>query len=810
MPADNTSVYVKTNWLGGMNSQPDPLKTDFSQGYYLGVNIRTRANTCKSAKAPLDITAGLPVNAKIQGLYAFDTTLLCFANGNAYYRSSITSQQWLQISGFAMSATADEIDCCPVPASTVNFIRSASQTTTQTDNQVVFGNPIAASPQCLIVMDGETQPRIIFPDSTTRLAKTYAQWTSEAPEYVPIARYPAYIDGVLYCVGRDLSNNWTQIYHSVTGRPLDFVILLDKSGNKISGSESEGGAGVLANRVSYNSITALQQINTIDGGFVASTLNGTFLVTPDYTTLIAAEPTYSNTFLFDIGATGKNSIVDVLGDTTVVCRSGVRSFNAVQQLKWQGKNAPFSAAVNNFISAKEQTVTAGISFDDYALYALSTRYGPGILVYDFLQTAFVSIDLYNNVGLIKQFAKVQSGVSEQLFFYTVDNKVYQAFAGGNQRHQVILGDLAAPEAYGTHRVIEVNAVLTNVASDGYAESYVYSDRVYATQGAVALTNSNESLATPGDIPFNEPLSVDNCQQATFNYQTTNANGYRATVGLAWSCDAELLEVRIETANSDTYAYKAKDDVTKVENSTFVHISNDAYVGPDKETFVGTIQKLNPTAVIGSGNHAFSPGTQAWIESYVEPYWGAYHNSVRFFATPGPNEYATTQGEPFYRWLRQGPYRYSRLAYESVSFYFITSGFAEGSPEMTEQLTWLQQSLAISTTPYNVVVMYDTVESSNANVNAKLTSTPFKAWGANVLLTGSGGMYERLVQPDGLVVINNSCGGVGLYNGTVTAKSDSRVRVQNTVGYVKISANPLRMTINFIASSDGRNYDTTNL
>ena len=791
-----------------MNSQPDPLKANFEQGYYLGVNIRTRANTCKGVAAPLDITEGLPVGVPIQGLYAFDTTLLAFAAGNAFYRSSVTSQQWVQISGFAMSATAAEIDCCAVPASTVNFIRTAAATTTQTDNQVIFRNPIAASPQCLIVMDGETQPRIIFPDSTTRLAQTYAEWTSTSPEYVPIARYPAFVDGVLYCVGKDLANNWTQIYHSVTGRPLDFVILLDQNGNKISDSEVEGGAGVLANRVSYNPITALQRINTIESGFVASTLNGTFLVVPDYTTLIAAEPTFTNTFLFDIGATGKNSIVDVLGDTTVVCRSGIRSFNAVQQLKWQGKNAPFSASVNNFISAQEQTVTAGISFDDYAFYALSTRYGPGVLVYDFLQQAFVSIDLYKNVGLIKQFAKVQSGVTEQLFFYTTDNKVYQAFAGGNQRHQVILADLAAPDAYAAHRVVEVNAVLTNVASNGYAESYVYSDRVYATQGAVALLNSNESLATPGDIPFNEPLSVDNCQQATFNYQTTNANGYRATVGLAWDCSADLLEVRIETANAENYANKVKNDVVRVENEVLIHISNDCYVDPTKTPFVDLIQTVEPTAVIGSGNHAIYPGDQPVIEAYVAPWWGTYHNTGKFFATPGPNEFATVQGEPFYRWLRQGPDRWSITSFGAVNIYFLNSGYSEVSAEMTEQLAWLQLALANSTAAYNVVVMYDTVESSNPTVTTKLAATPFKSWGVQMILTGAGGMYERIVRPDGLVIVNNGCGGSGLYTGSLAVTANSRVREQNKVGYVKLTANPLRLTANFI--SNGVTYDTTNL
>jgi len=421
---------VKLNWLGGMNSQLDTSKLDFGSGYYLGVNIRTRCNTAQSILAPLDITAGLPSGGTIQGIYTFGTTLLVFKGGSAFVKLNGTGM-WNQLSSFAMSPTAPEIDCELVPASTVNFVRASNGTgSTQTTNSVVFTNPINASPQCLIVMDGVSQPRIIFEDGTSRVTKTYAQWTSADPEYVPIGRYPLYSGGVLYCVGRDLSGNYTQIYRSVSGRPLDYIILLDELGNKIDPvAEAVGGAPALSYRVSYSPTTAMARSNTSPGAIIVSTALASFLVQPNYDSLIAAEPTFNNTFLFDVGAVSKTSIVDVLGDTTIVYKSGIRSFNGVQQTKFQGKNSPFSSPVNNFIARKEQTVTTGISYDDYAFYALATVFGPGVLVYDFLQQVFVSVDLYPNVGLIKQFAKVQTGTIERLYFYTTDNKVYQAFSG---------------------------------------------------------------------------------------------------------------------------------------------------------------------------------------------------------------------------------------------------------------------------------------------------------------------------------------------------------------------------------------------
>lgn len=85
---------VKTNWLGGMTSMPDPSKINFDSAYYLGVNIRTRANTCKGVRAPKDISGGLPSGMHIQGIYTFDTTVVVFANGGAYYKLANT-ENWV-------------------------------------------------------------------------------------------------------------------------------------------------------------------------------------------------------------------------------------------------------------------------------------------------------------------------------------------------------------------------------------------------------------------------------------------------------------------------------------------------------------------------------------------------------------------------------------------------------------------------------------------------------------------------------------------------------------------------------------------
>lgn len=797
------AIFRKVNWLGGMNSQLDPVKRGFDEGYWLGINVRTRTNTAASVRAPLDITTGLPGGLAIQGLYAFDRSLLAFAGGSAFYKLNSTAP-WLQISGFAMSSTAPEIDCESIPASTVNFIRSATSGQSQASNAVVLGSPTPASPAALIVMDGETQPRLIFPNATTRVTQTYAQWTSSNAEYVPIARYPRYVDGILYCVGKDLAGNLTQIYRSVSGRPTDFVILIDQAGNKIDGSEAVGGAPVLATRVSYAPMTALAAGNFGQAGLIASTATGTWAVIPDYDITIAAEPTFSHVPMMDIGAVGKNSIVDVLGDTTVVCRAGIRSFNGVRATRWEGKNAPFSAAINNFISANEQTVTAAGLFDNYALYALSTTFGPGIAVYDMLQGRWVSIDIYPGVGLIKQFATVQSGVTEELFFYTANNRIYKAFAGSALTASVFLNELAPSGATNVHSITAISASFSNVRTAGYSQAYCAIDRIVVPSTALAVPTTGTVITQPTDIPFNSPVNDDQVVACDFSFQPGNRNGFRAMAGMQWTAEAELVDMDIVT-DEKVAAVKNTQISTSIPFVHLIHIANDYGVGTNKSnlhTMITRVQGVN--AYIGSGNHATQPGAAFDIATSVQPYWDGLKSVGKFYATPGPNELVSTNALPFYAYLRQGPDHWSKLSFSpALDVFFLQAGIGAA------QWLWLSQQVAASTATYKVVCISSTVASSVSG--AVIEAFDYKGAGVTAILTAAGNIYERLVMPDGLTVINNGVGGGATIPATLpsTLNANSK-RAINALGYVTIQATPLRLTITFTTYDSQYVVDTTNL
>ena len=66
----------------------------------------------------------------------------------------------------------------------------------------------------------------------------------------------------------------------------------------------------------------------------------------------------------------------------------------------------------------------------------------------------------------------------------------------------------------------------------------------------------------------------------------------------------------------------------------------------------------------------------------------------------------------------------------------------------------------------------------------------------MLVTGAGAMYERLIDGKGFTSINIGSGGNELYDGALTIADNSKKTIQNTVGYVQLVVNPLRLELSF--------------
>ena len=209
-------------------------------------------------------------------------------------------------------------------------------------------------------------------------------------EYVPVGKQMAFHGGKLFVASAD----GTKLYHSVTGRPLDFMVPLNNSGEKINDKETIGGVEAVAYTVSNDPITCLRSMNT-DELFVGA-MNSSYAVKPDRTNTIFGEPTFTKKFLFATGPVNQNAYVDLLGDSAFIDRHGIRSFNAVQQAETISRNTIFSEPISDIFKdvVQDGTFQCAIVHDGYALFHVLTNLPEQYLtvVYDMATKKFVSLD----------------------------------------------------------------------------------------------------------------------------------------------------------------------------------------------------------------------------------------------------------------------------------------------------------------------------------------------------------------------------------------------------------------------------------
>ena len=209
-------------------------------------------------------------------------------------------------------------------------------------------------------------------------------------EYVPIGKQMAFHGGKLYVASAD----GTKLYHSVSGRPLDFMVPVNEDGGKIHAKESVGGVEAVAYTISNDPITCLKSLNT--GELFVGAFNSSYTVKPDTVNTIFGEPTFTKKFLFSTGPVNQNSVVDLLGDTAFIDRHGIRSFNAVQQAETLARDIIFSLPISDVFKdvAQDGSFQCATVHDGYALFHVLTNLPEQYLtvVYDMATKKFVSLD----------------------------------------------------------------------------------------------------------------------------------------------------------------------------------------------------------------------------------------------------------------------------------------------------------------------------------------------------------------------------------------------------------------------------------
>lgn len=553
-----------------MNRLFDATKLQADE-YPLLINGRNRFDLISPSNLPTEIRAGLPSDGNIQGIYAAGNFIICFIHGKAYVASLTdvieSNIYFRKIAGFQLDFNTKTIWVCAVPYSTRNYVRKLADAADKSAG-VTFGDNAVGTPACLVVQDGINQPRLIFPNGTSRKAKNYNEWTYDNPEYVPTGKQMMFHGEKLYIVSPD----GLKVYHSVSGRPLDFVVGVDTNGEK-AGTESEGGA--LANyfAVSYLPITCISNVASADGSFLITTASGCWSVTPDTTNTVFGEPTFPNVTLFEAGAVNNNSLVDILGDTAFIDVNGIRSFNAISQYRWKGENAPFSAKIQDlFHDIVQNSDCAAIVYDNYALFSVDTTLGSGILIFDTLSKMWCGIDFYPGVAKIKQFCVVQMPKTRRLFFATVDDRVYEAFSGDEAKCVTLVGDNTTGNPQQEQQPKALRVVMTNVEEAGeITATLLTSDKPIKTltQKINLPSEVDTSEVSPEHLAILQQLKktrLNALQPITFDVSDCG-QGWKVGVLLSWNCKASLSHVMIETEDTNMQSSVSQ------QAATFEEITN---------------------------------------------------------------------------------------------------------------------------------------------------------------------------------------------------------------------------------------------
>jgi hypothetical protein len=529
--------FKKSAFLGGLNMQVDPSRVGDDE-YALLFNGRSRTGNIVPVRKP-GLCPDCP-GGKYQGIYAANQFALLIAGGKAYIKNyEVPGSAFNQVVGLQLDPNVDVIYAETIPASTNNFARVP--VSDNREEGVNLRRQIDQTPAAVLLQDGINQPWIVLADGTGRITKTYEQWTLDDPEYVPVGKQMLHDNGILYIASPD----GTLIYRSVTDRPLNFMVIVTTPDGDKQATEADGGAANVAHAISVDRLTCLAGLNTPDNAFFAATRKLGAMVVPDFTNTLFDEPRFDNIDAFGVGPVNQFSFVERNGDYVFVSTKGIRSFNATLNMKRESRNVPFSRKLQRLILGITQTNPALGKFDDYILCSLKTVYGDAVVVYDETTEQWVSIDQYENVARVKQFATVVTAAQETLLFITEDNKLYEFEAGaGAERASLYIGDFApeTPEKNQKPALLYVALEGATVAGTLMVTPYVDGKRQANQIVSEPITSNRAPDAVPLTVPFGDDTKT-NVQAIPFDLGRV-AQGQKVGFLLEWDGDAELRGVML--------------------------------------------------------------------------------------------------------------------------------------------------------------------------------------------------------------------------------------------------------------------------
>ena len=791
-------IINQQSFLGGISARYNELRVD-PNTYQLLVNGRVRDNSVEAIKSPLQDE--LAPQGLYQNLTAIGSVLLLFVSGACWYRDLQGIYGWRKVSGMTLDPNVDTIDTEDIPSSTLNYKRTGP-----IDNVRFANSPARQTAEGVLACDGITQPSLLYPELggviSARTTYTYDQWTETENgaerEYVPIGRYPKYIGQKLYMAIKGSAGRLNKIAQSVSGRPLDFVIAInDTTGDK------DGDALATAHAIGFDDITGIFKSGDEDT-FIVTTGRNTVGVKPDHTdTNFFGEPRLRNRGLFPSGVLNPNCVVDLNGDSAFISQTGIHSYNQIMQQKLESNNDPVSAQVYRLL-ATNQTYGAAVDFEDYAFFALETIYGPGVVVLDkTLSTPdvdggkFISLDLYRNIGQIKQFAKISTSAGQRLFFITQDNRLFEYGVGSTRETcRLYLGDWSGAVGGVSQLFRRASLVFSDVHQDATVQITEFTDRQRVASAAYQLKGASVTSAPSFPVPYHCTRGASN---GLVHHENTDATlGFSVGILIEWESDAKLVFARLDIDFDSKLPLTQTTYRAGVQGQPFEF----AAVGDFAPGVVDTILRQGSDQVIGVGNIGTWTNYAATLGQIKD----------RFFACSGNLDLDPDNGLIFYNHVANGA-RYYSVVKGNTEFFFYNVGWTtanigtmtgdnDGFIINSTQANWLKGAMALSTAKFKVVVIHFPPYSSSGTGYTMLR-LPFRAWGATLVISAHDKNYQRHII-DGLNYIT-----VGTGSNTSDPLATPIAGYQNgrtgTAGYLKLTTTEFHITTAHIGI-DGTVFD----
>lgn len=273
----------------------------------------------------------------------------------------------------------------------------------------------------------------------------------------------------------------------------------------------------------------------------------------------------------------------------------------------------------------------------------------------------------------------------------------------------------------------------------------------------------------------------------------------------------------------TIAMGAKPASSLQTNSTLFAVIGDYGADNQAEADVAALVKSwNPDFIVTTGDNNYPDGASSTIDrnigqyyhDFIFPYKGSFGSGAtnnRFFPSLGNHDWHAPNAQPYLDYFSlPGNERYYDFTMGSVHFFILDSVSSEpdGTSSTSKQAAWLRNTLAASTSRFNIVILhYPPYSSGTRHGSNKTLQWPYKDWGADAVLAGHEHNYERLFV-DGTLYFVNGSGGHSLYPfGAPIA--GSQVRYNSEYGAMRVEAFDTAIQFQFI-SRTGQLIDTYTL